>query len=164
MKTPPRPRFVQFRYKLIRRLPVPRLKQIEMERNLDNAVFRHKLEAARAGKESLDRIESIHRDHWYETDMRNEEEEHIRSNEIIAQARRLDLPVPIMPSDIDDDDDWQTGQYFYRATLSRTGRHRLREAIRKEKKERHEGWTRWLQWLTPVIAIGGIFATILTRK
>lgn len=135
-----------------------------MERKLLGGIFRHELASARAANKSKSDIESIHRDQWYENDMLNEEEESIRSNAVIASARRLDLPIPTVPPDIDEDDDWQTGQYFYKATLSRTGRQRLREAIRLEKKARHEGWSRWLVWLTPLIAIGGIVATLLTRK
>jgi len=127
-------------------------------------IFRHEIAAARAANKSASDIQSIHSDQRYETEMLDEEEEGIRSNEVIASARRLDLPIPPMPSDIDEDDDWQPGQYFYKATLSRTGRQRLREAIRQEKKARHEGWSRWLVWLTPLIAIGDIVVTLLTRK
>lgn len=135
-----------------------------MERKLLGGIFRYELASARAANKSKSDIESIHRDQWYENGMLNEEEESIRSNAVIASARRLDLPIPTVPPDIDEDDDWQTGQYFYKETLSRTGRQRLREAIRLEKKARHEGWSRWLVWLTPLIAIGGIVATLLTRK
>ena len=164
MKPPSSPRFVPLRYKLIRRLPVSRLKKIEMERKLLQRIFSHQVAAARATNKSAGDIQSIHSHHRYEIDMLDEEEEGIRSNEVIANARRLDLPIPSMPPDIDQDDDWQYGQYFYKATLSRTGRQRLREAIRQEKKARHEGWSRWLVWATPLIAIGGIVATLLTRK
>ena len=93
-----------------------------------------------------------------------EEAESVRSDAVIAEARKLDIALPSRPFDDDDNEDWQGGQYYYKQTLNQAGRTKLREAIRKERKDRHEGRARWLAWLTPVIATAGIVATILTRK
>ncbi|WP_373989453.1 hypothetical protein [Duganella sp. BuS-21] len=135
-----------------------------MDRMLINEIFTHRVQVARAAKQTPEQVESVHWDHRYELDMLNEEEELLRSNSVLAKARKLDLPTPPRPFEDDDNEDWQGGQYFYKQTLSQTGRAKLREAIRHETKARHESWGRWLAWLTPLIAIGGIVATLLTRK
>lgn len=158
------PKLVPLRYKIIRVLPISRIDKIAMERKLINQIFRHKVQVAKAAGEGAERIESIRFDHWYELDMLSEEEELIRSNSVLALARSFDLPIPARPDVNDENEDWQSGQYYYRQTLSQVGRAKLRESIRKERKERHEGWTRWMPFVTALIAAGGIVATILTRR
>jgi hypothetical protein len=69
----------------------------------------------------------------------------------------------VRPFEDDENEDWKGSQYFGQI-LTQTGRGKLRETIRKELKERHEGRARWLAWVTPLIAIAGIVATLLTRR
>lgn len=158
------PKQVRLRYMIIRVLPFPRVKKIAMERELINQIFRHKVQVAKAAGADAERLESIRFDHWYELDMLKEEEDLILGNSVLALARSFDLPIPARPEGDDENEDWQSGQYYYRQTLSQVGRAKLRESIRKEKKERHEGWTRWMPFVTALIAAGGIVATILTRR
>jgi hypothetical protein len=157
-------RLVNFRKRVLRTLPIPRLKKIAIERRLAEAIFRYELQEARNAQETSGRLASVQTNHRYEMEMLSEEEEDIRSQAVIAEARRLDIALPPRPFEDDDNEDWQGGQYFYSQTLSQAGRTKLREAIRKERKDRHEGKAWWLAWLTPIIAVGGIIATILTRK
>ena len=135
-----------------------------MKRKLIDEIFRHAIQEARAANESTGRVARVQRDHDFDLAMLYEEAESVRSDAVIAEARKLDIALPSRPFEDDDNEDWQGGQHYYKQTLSQAGRAKLREAIRKEKKDRHEGRARWLAWLTPVIATAGIVATILTRK
>lgn len=164
MKTHSPPRVVNLRFRLIKWLPVTRLKKIGMERKLIAAIYRHKLHEARTARENSARVANVHAEHDYEMTMLYEEEEEIRSNAVLAAARKLDIAIPPPPFEDDDNDDWQGGRFLFKQTLSQAGREKLRGAIRKEKKERHEARAPWLAWLTPIIALGGIAVTLLTRK
>lgn len=159
---------MKFGYFLVKYFPMPRLRKIVWERWLTKRAFKRQVEKMTEllhPEELHEKLRELDGDERYELSMLSEEEDSIKGDKIIALARRLDVPIPRRQDEHGvQSSDWQEGSIMYRFALSESGRIRLREEIRKEKKARHEQRVSWLAWLTPAIAAAGIVATILTRK
>lgn len=160
---------MKFWYRLVRLAPVPRLRKIAWERWLLKREFgKLLLEAMKAqhpDAPDTGDVQKLQNDEHEELRLLYEEEESLRSQKLIALARKLDVPVPsIYDEEMTLSPDWQRGSVGYRFALSDGGRNRLREEIRKEIKARHEERVRWLAWVTPALALLGIVVTFWTRR
>jgi hypothetical protein len=135
-----------------------------MERKLIAELFRYDMQEARAASEPAAEVARVESESSHYFTMYSEEEECIRSDAVIADARELDIAIPPRPSAYDDNEDWKSGQHFYSHALNQKGRARLREAIRKEQRDRHEGTAQWRAWLTLIGVFVGILVTYFTRR
>ena len=83
-----------------------------------------------------------------------------RSQQIIRQARRLEIPVPEIN---DSDGTWQRGQSFEGRFLTDQGVSQLRGLLRAERRERYESWSRWIALAIGLIgAATGLVAVVST--
>lgn len=158
---------MKIRFAIARRLPMPRLRRIAWQRKLVAEAFDLDIQKLSKTKDK-DAIASSKRDRQVELQLLDEEDASVRSEVLIAEARRLEVPIPpIYDSQSIAQEEWEEGIYMYRWALSDLGRAKLREAIRSERRARHEDRIRWLAWATPFIgvigAITGLVA-VLTRK
>jgi hypothetical protein len=83
-----------------------------------------------------------------------------RSQQIIREARRLEIPVPEIN---DTDGTWKRGQTFEGRFLTDQGVSQLRTLLRAERRERYESWSRWIALAIGLIgAATGLVAVIST--
>src|SRR5690348_43760 len=75
------------------KLPVPREAKAHWYRAWLNATYTKEIDAARRAK-NYDRVEELKRDHQFEIDMDDETEDQFLTKKLLAQARRLRVPVP----------------------------------------------------------------------
>lgn len=87
------------------------------------------------------------RDWDYEIVSAEESIDELKSNQIIFQAIKCDVPLPSRSADIDSDVNWGVGFNSGIVSLTREGRHAVRCAITQEKRERREWWAWWIPLL-----------------
>lgn len=146
-------------------LLVPKLKRIARRRRLvERAYARDLLDAAMA--EDVERILTLRRDEEFEIDTLNKEDAFLRSEALLADAIRFEVPIPALcDADNSPSPDWDNPGFELRPyALSTIGRMKLLDEIRKEKRARHEGRMQWLAWITPFIAGIGVLVTVLNKK
>jgi hypothetical protein len=158
---------MSFLLRLIAKLPIPTEPRLAWQRTLLDHTYAKEISAARKLK-NKEKLESLERDHRFEIDLCDEEEDAHLTKTLLSQARRLHVPVPHRYNeDKTESDHWYEGHYTGRWHLTPRGVAALREEIRRELKARHEGraqWVVWLSALTGVIgAITGLVA-LLTHK
>jgi hypothetical protein len=86
------------------------------------------------------------RDWDYEMWLVESEINWIRTAQLLRTARRYDIPLPDRAPNIDSDLDWsmdQAGAF----SLTRSGRTKVLDAIREERRNRREYWA----WLVPIV-------------
>ncbi|MFQ6027302.1 MAG: hypothetical protein ACE5Q6_07400 [Dehalococcoidia bacterium] len=97
---------------------------------------------------------------WSQVVSASEEYQNARSQKIIQEARRLEIPVPEIN---DTDGTWERGQTFPGRFLTDLGVSNLRAAIRAEQRERYESWSRWIALTIGLIgAATGLVAVVST--
>lgn len=156
-----------FLLRLVAKLPLSAERRLAWQHTLLDRAYAKDISAARKLKDS-DRVESLERDHRFEIDLHDEEEDAHLTNTLLARARRLRVPIPHRYNeDKTESKHWYEGHYTGRWYLTSHGISALREEIRRELKARHEvraQWVIWLSALTGVIgALTGLVA-LLTRK
>jgi len=156
-----------FLLRLVAKLPIPTWTRLAWQRTLLDRAYTKNILAARQLKDE-EKVESLERDHRFELDLHDEEEDAHLTRTLLGQARRLHVPVPHRYNDDKTESEhWYEGPYTGRWYLTSRGIAALREEIRREVKARHEGraqWVVWLSALTGVIgAITGLVA-LLTHK
>jgi hypothetical protein len=115
------------------------------------------------------KVEALQRDHQLEIDLYDEEEDFYLTNNLLAKARRLRVPIPHRYNDDKTESEhWYQGQYIGKWYLTTIGFSSLRDEIRREEKARHEArahWVVWLSALTGVIgAITGLIALLVHKS
>ena len=156
-----------FLLRLVAKLPIPTGTRLAWQRTLLDRAYAKDISAARKLKDK-EKVESLERDHRFEIDLHDEEEDACLTKTLRVQARRLHVPVPHRYNeDKTESEHWYEGHYTGRWYLTSRGVAALREDIRREVKARHEGrahWVVWLSALTGVIgAVTGLVA-LLTHK
>ena len=157
-----------FLLRLVSKLPIPTETRLAWQRTLLDRAYGKDISAARKLKDK-DKVESLERDHRFEIDLHDEEEDSHLTKKLLAKARRLRVPVPHRYNDDKTESEhWYEGQYTGRWYLTTSGFSALREEIRREEKARHEArahWVVWLSGLTGVIgAVTGLVALLAHKS
>ncbi len=158
---------MSFLLRIIANLPIPAETRLAFQRSLLDRAYARSIAIARKTNDK-EKLQSLERDHRFELEMHDEEEDANLTNSLLAKARRIHVPVPHRyNSDKTESEHWYEGHYTGRWSLTARGVAALRDEIRREAKARHEGraqWVVWLSALTGVIgAITGLVA-LLMRK
>jgi hypothetical protein len=91
----------------------------------------------------------------------SEEIEYQLTAQLLAQARRYQVPIPAF---VEEDGPWTEPQYISPYFLNEVARTELRSAIRKEQKERSEILRTWLTVVLSTIgAVCGVAALLLKK-
>jgi len=139
---------------LLRRL-VPTETRLAWERKQIDDAYAVQIAAAREQKDH-EKVDSLRRDHFFELDLHSEDEDSYFTQKLLAQARRLRVPIPHRTSGKDAENEfWYEGHNTGRWYLTNKGIASLREEIRKELKARHEARTHWMFWLTGLTGVIG---------
>lgn len=154
--------------RLITKLPIPKETSLAWQRALLDRAYSKDISAARKLKDS-EEVENLERDHRFEIDLHDEEEDAHLTKKLLSKARQLRVPVPHRYNeDKTESEDWYEGNYTGRWYLTTRGFSSLREEIRREIKARHESraqWVVWLSALTGVIgAATGLIALLLHKS
>lgn len=156
-----------FLLRLVAKLPIQTETTLAWQRTLLDRSYAKDILAARKSKDK-EKVESLERDHRFEIDLHDEEEDAHLTKALLGKARRLRVPIPHRYNeDKTESEHWYEGHYTGRWYLTSRGVAALREEIRRELKARHESraqWVVWLSALTGVIgAVTGLVA-LLTHK
>jgi hypothetical protein len=139
-------------FKIVRIAPVSRLRKLAWEKWLVERAYAKDLRMEPDKERRASILSGMH----HETGMLDEEDSYLRSSQVLAQARKFEIPVPgIYDSDRQISPDWEEGHFAYKFYLSDIGRAKLREEIRKELKARHDERIRWVVWIAPLTGIIG---------
>jgi len=109
--------------------------------------------------EKVEDLESCWR---FESQMLDEEEDGYITKRLLAQARRLRVPIPRhqnqngAPSEL-----WYQGRQTGAFCLTIEGMSALREEIRKELKARHELRSQWNVWIGSLTGLIGTIAALV---
>ncbi len=127
-----------------------------------------KIAAARS-QNDREKIRELEENHQIEMDMIREEQDVHFTDQLVARAMRLRVPVPhIYNADSTESDQWYQERYCGRRSLTSRGISALRDEIRKEEKARHESRLRagaWIAALTGLIgALTGLVSAISHLK
>ena len=157
-----------FLLRLVTKLPIPAEPRLAWQRTLLDRAYGKDISAARKLKDQS-KVESLERDHRFEIDLYDEEEDSHLTKKLLAKARRLRVPVPHRYNDDKTESEhWYEGQYTVRWYLTTSGFSALREEIRREVKARHEArahWVVWLSGLTGIIgAVTGLVALLIHKS
>ena len=144
--------------RLVGKLPIPTELQLSWQRTLLSKKLKDK-----------ERVESLERDHRFEINLHDEEEDAYLTKTLLSKARKLRVPVPHRYNeDKTESEHWYEGNYTGRWYLTTRGFAALREEIRHEVKARHESRAQWVIWpstLTGVIgAATGLIALLLHKS
>ncbi|MCW6507080.1 hypothetical protein [Lichenifustis flavocetrariae] len=114
------------------------------------AVRRHYLKALKVetDHEERDRLSSEAMD---EEGVITDEIDWLLGRRLKDQARRYHVPVPDF--DTKEGGPYERSQHDGRWRLTRPELHRLRSAIRAERKESFEAWSRWVALVLPVVSL-----------
>ena len=153
--------------RIVTKLPVPTGWRMAWQRALLDRAYAKDISAARKHKDN-EKVESLERDHRFEIDLHDEEEDAYLTKKLLSKARQLRVPVPHRYNeDKTESEHWHEGDYTGRWFLTTRGFSALREEIRREIKARHESrahWVVWLSALTGVIgAVTGLVALLLHK-
>ena len=147
--------------RLISRFPMPEETRLAWQRSWIDTVYTKEISAARASKDR-EKVEALERDHQFEIEMHDEEEDAHLTGLMRRQARRLRVPVPHRYNeDKTESDHWYEGRHTYRWYLTTRGIAALREEIRREVKARHDARSHWVVWLSAFTGLVGAFTGLV---
>jgi hypothetical protein len=146
---------MSFLLRLVAKLPIQTETTLAWQRTLLDRAYAKDILAARKLKDK-EKVESLERDHRFEIDLHDEEEDAHLTKALLGKARRLRVPVPHRYNeDKTESEHWYEGNYTGRWYLTSRGVAALREEIRRELKARHEGRTQWVVWLSALTGVIG---------
>jgi hypothetical protein len=146
---------MSFLLRLVSQLPIPTQTRLAWQRTLLGRAYGKDISAARKLKDK-DKVDSLERDHRFEIDLLDEEEDSHLTKNLLAKARRLRVPVPHRyNNDKTESEHWYESQYTGRWYLTTSGFSALRDEIRREEKARHEARAHWLVWLSGLTGVIG---------
>ena len=141
--------------RLISKLPMPEESRLVWQRNWIDKVYAKEIAAARTSNDR-EKVESLERDHQFEIELHDEEEDAHLTGLLRKQARRLHVPIPHrFNEDKSESDHWYEGRHTCRWYLTTRGIAALREEIRREVKARHEARSHWVVWLSAFTGLVG---------
>ena len=154
--------------RLIGKLPIPTGLRLPWQRTLLDKAYAKNISAAKKLKDK-GKVENLERDHRFEIDLHDEDEDAYLTKNLLSKARKLRVPVPHRYNeDKTESEHWYEGHYTGRWYLTTRGFAALREEIRREAKARHESRAQWVVWisaLTGVIgATTGLIALLLDKS
>ncbi len=119
---------------------------------------------------SQDKRDEIQHGYWAETDELHQEHEALRTQRLLRQARRLDVPYvqPPWHSEEQRNEYWVQGNMTGEWYLTTAGFNKVRADIRAEVKARHEARAHWVAWMAAVTgligALTGLVAVWLEKQ
>lgn len=138
-------------------MPLPKSTRLFWQSALLERSYKKDIRFARLGRD-YQRAENLEREHAYEIEMIQEEEDQLYTRRLVRQAKRLRVPTPRSHGeDGKPTGAWEQGRNFGLWYLSDKGIVKLREEIRKEIRWRHERRAQWVGWLS---AITGVFGAL----
>lgn len=141
--------------RLVAKLPIQTETTLAWQRTLLDRAYAKNILAARKLKDK-EKVKSLERDHRFEIDLHDEEEDAHLTKALLGKARRLRVPVPHRYNeDKTESEHWYEGHYTGRWHLTSRGVAALREEIRREFKARHEGRAQWVVWLSALTGVIG---------
>ena len=141
--------------KIIRALPLSAATKLEWRRNWLELAYAKDIAIARKAKDK-NKLESLESERRFELDLHDEEDDTVLTKALLAEARRLRVPVPHRYNNGGiESDSWYQGQHTGAWCLTRLGVASLREDIRKELKAQHESRTQWVTWISALTGIVG---------
>jgi hypothetical protein len=136
-------------------MPVAREHKSEWRRTLIDRAYANDIAAAKQIKDK-DKVESLERDHQFELQLDDEEEDAELTRYLVRQSRRLHVPNPRYHNDDGTESDlWYEGPLTHRRLFTTKGVAYLRDEIRKERKARHELKAVWVPWLAALTGLVG---------
>ena len=141
--------------RVVARLPIPTETRLGWQRTLLDRAYAKDISEARKLKDKA-KIESLERDHRFEIDLHDEDEDAYITRKLLAKARRLRVPIPHhYNEDKTESEHWYEGRYTFRLYLTTKGVAAIREEIRRELKARHEARAHWVVWLSALTGVIG---------
>jgi hypothetical protein len=132
-------------------------------RRLINA-YQREIDLARIEK-NYKKANELKADLRHELEMHDDEEDSILTTTLLAEARKLRVPVPSHShdenEDMIEDINWRYSRHFGDWLLMPNGIEFVREAIRKERRARHEMRAAWLPWLAALTGLVGTITGLL---
>jgi hypothetical protein len=142
-------------FRVIARLPIPTETRLAWQRSLLDRSYAKDIAAARKLKDK-EKVQSLERDHRFEIDLHDEEEDAYITKRLLAKARRLRVPIPHRYNeDKTESEHWYEGHYTGRWYFTTRGVAALREEIRRELRARHEARSQWVVWLSALTGVIG---------
>ena len=112
--------------RLVDRLPIPKELKLAWQRDLIDKYYAKDIAAARNANDQ-DKVHSLARDHQFEIDLHDEEEDAFITEKLLKQARRFRVPIPHRhTADKTESDHWGQGRY--------TGHWLLRKVCTNERR------------------------------
>ena len=149
------------------KLLVPTEARLGWERTRLDKSYAKDIAEARKAKDK-DKVESLERDHRFEIDLHDEEEDEYITRKLLSKARRQKVPIPHRHNeDKSESEHWYEGHYSGRWYLTARGVAALRDEVRRELKARHEARSHWVFWFTALTGVIGSLTglvALLTRK
>ena len=137
------------------------------ERTRLDQAYGKQIAGARKAK-NKEMVESLERDHRFEIELYDEEEDECITRKLLTKARRLRLPIPHRYNeDKSASEHWYEGHYTGRWYLTTRGVAAMRDEVRRELKARHEARSHWVFWLTALTGVIGSLTglvALLTRN
>lgn len=143
--------------------PMFRLWRLKWDRYRANAKYERKLRRLRSQKpRNREGIEKAEYDQFAEIDIIDSLTEVWLGDDLIQEARRLDVEFPRLRGKVFDDPNWEQDAYAGRPFLSAKGRFNLRRKVDEEKMRRFEVKTLWVTrfWLPLLAALVGIIGAL----
>ena len=153
--------------RIAEKILVPTEIRLGWERTRLDKSYAKLIASARKAKDK-DKVESLQRDHRFEIDLHDEEEDEFITRKLLSKARRLRVPIPHRHNeDKTESEYWYEGHYSGRWYLATKGVIAIRDEVRRELKARHEARSHWVFWLTALTGVIGSLTglvALLTRK
>jgi hypothetical protein len=138
----------------VRRLWPPRRTRHRWSRELYEADFRQRLDAAReagGGDAVQDLLHERSSGEYFDY----EESEIGFTKSLIARARELRVPVPEYPPSHEENEWWSYSHSLGERYLTAKGIVETREAMRAEERWQHERRGHWIAWLAAITGVIG---------
>jgi hypothetical protein len=154
--------------RIARYLPISEYRRLDIVAGSVDRAYRRDIASARKDRKDRDAIESLEGMHREELALINEEQSVILSNELTARAHRLNVSVPRVWDQFNQETPfWERGHRTGSYYLTELGIKAVRTEIRDEEKWRIERRSRWITWisvLTGLIgALTGLLAILLSK-
>ena len=129
----------------------PRGLRLRIELDETNRLYRRVIAEAER-KNDPEEVNNLYSEWHSESAPIEEELQQVQTRRLVNKARRMLLPVPGIPMDKSEDENWIRGTFTRSWHLKAEGFTRVRAAIRAESKERREAS---IAWATLIIGILG---------